>query len=105
MAKARGNPFTGDGRLDRRAFDKGLDGARDTVKVLEHTRRKPLKRAHPSKLQPGGPEAEVREADNLFDDTGQNPMGEQSRSGLQRPGDKQVNHLKGAIGLLNARRA
>lgn len=105
MAK-RSNPFTGDGKAS--GITKGMTShpSGKAVQVTAHERKRPVRRIHPSKLEPGGPEADVREADNAFagaavDAAG---LGEQERSGLQRPGEKQVNHLKAAIGLMNRSR-
>lgn len=101
MAK-RGNPFTGDGRLGRTAWNsKG--GSNSAVKVTAHERKRPV-RAH---IGPKTVAQNVQErlVDSMFGgEVSGDPTGAQNVSGLQRPGEKQVNHLAGAIGLLNRKR-
>lgn len=107
MAK-RGNPFSGDGPSSKAAFSGKGAGSNSAVKVTAHERKRPVRRIHPSKLEPNGPEASVHEADNAFAaDTSQfnTPQGSQTVMGLRGPSERPANHLKGAISLLNRGRA
>ncbi len=107
MARKRGNPFTGDAPASKKAWSHGTLEGHSSVYVEAHTRKKPVKtargvaeREHPAIAQT------IREdvVDNKFDNQFDEPSGPQSTSGLQRPGEPQVNHLKAAIGLINRKR-
>lgn len=105
MAK-RSNPFAGDGKASGiRKAHIGLT-SNESVRVEAHTRRKPVRDAA-KKLLGVGKLLQEKEADNAFSGSQEqfsSPQGPQAVSGLQRPGDRPVNHLKGAISLMNRSR-
>ncbi len=106
MAKKRGNPFTGDGPANRKAWSTGTLQGQDSVRVAAHERKRPV-RAHlgPQKKEHAAMAQTVDEriVDNSFAGAGlESQAGPQNVTGLA--GEPQINHLKAAVGLLNRRR-
>ncbi len=93
MAK-RGNPFTSDAPANRKAWTRGTLDGQSAVKVAAHERKRPVRNKR----------VEDQNPDNSFAAAAEGPTGAQNVSGLQRPGDKAVNHLAGAVALLNRKR-
>lgn len=97
MAK-RGNPFRADGKAS--GISKGMKGhpSAESVRVLAHTRRKPVRNI---RVEDQNPDNAFAASASEFD----TPQGAQTVMGLRGPSEKPANHLKGAISLLNRGRA
>lgn len=98
MAK-RSNPFRGDGKASgvRAGMSGKGAGSNSAVMVTAHMRKRPVRNI---RVEDQNPDNAFSASAGQFD----TPQGAQTVMGLQRPGDKPANHLKGAISLLNRSR-
>lgn len=113
MAKKRSNPFSADGSMSKAAWKANTTN--EAVKVTAHERKRPIRQARgpanvAQTLRDGGEHVgygRIGEpvSDNAFHSEAiEEPQGQQRfTAGLV--GEKSINHLKAAIGLIRKGRA